>query len=475
MPEVQLNASQNKSRKNTQVRDSQKSSDKDKSVAAYSINPGDIIERAQINPSSLSDYEIIQLQRTIGNEAVCQLLLNDVSVNSESETGHQTKAGSTSIRKENNTGLPGNLKSGMENLSGMSMDDVNVHYNSSRPAEVGALAYTQGVDIYVAPGQESCLPHEAGHVVQQKQGRVRPTVDVMGIKINDDKRLENEADLLSFMLKHWKQADEGDYIRTGNNHQDLSRSLVLQRKPISSEEAEERLKDRMPKLFESRHEIIKYWDDDTDTGNCHGYTIKGDTNTDLLPDELIEKLLPESPAPAPATVAIFISGDSIAHSGKIEGNKLIHLLIGIGILKSEIDKTNTAGYTKRFNFPEDMDDFKNFWVPINEAKNYYYKLEDEIKKMYEKLPDDNKILSHYKDYYDYPKSKYDLQSYKDLTEEMKKEHEDVVNYFLSKAKNFIKGYSRELLDNTDPEDKFFREPFELNLTTSTANANLKNN
>ena len=32
-------------------------------------------------------------------------------------------------RKENNTGLPDNLKSGIENLSGISMDDVKVHRN----------------------------------------------------------------------------------------------------------------------------------------------------------------------------------------------------------------------------------------------------------------------------------------------------------------------------------------------------------
>ena len=33
------------------------------------------------------------------------------------------------VKQRNNTGLPDNLKSGMENLSGMSLDHVNVHYN----------------------------------------------------------------------------------------------------------------------------------------------------------------------------------------------------------------------------------------------------------------------------------------------------------------------------------------------------------
>lgn len=94
----------------------------------------------------------------------------------------------------NRTGLPDNLKSGIENLSGYSMDDVRVHYNSSKPAQLQALAYTQGTDIHVAPGQEKHLPHEAWHVVQQKQGRVQPTMQLQGVNVNDNEGLEKEAD-----------------------------------------------------------------------------------------------------------------------------------------------------------------------------------------------------------------------------------------------------------------------------------------
>ena len=78
-------------------------------------------------------------------------------------------------KKENNTGLPDNLKTGIENLSGYSMDDVKVHYNSPQPAQFQAHAYAQGTDIHLASGQEKQLPHEAWHVEQQKQGRVKPT------------------------------------------------------------------------------------------------------------------------------------------------------------------------------------------------------------------------------------------------------------------------------------------------------------
>lgn len=100
-------------------------------------------------------------------------------------------------KKENTTGLPDNLKSGVENLSGYAMDDVKVHYNSSQPAQLNALAYAQGTDIHVAPGQERHLPHEAWHVAQQKQGRVQPTMQMKeGVPVNDDAGLEHEADVM---------------------------------------------------------------------------------------------------------------------------------------------------------------------------------------------------------------------------------------------------------------------------------------
>lgn len=96
---------------------------------------------------------------------------------------------------ENRTGMPDSLKSGIENLSGVDISDVRVHYNSARPAQLQALAYAQGTDIHVGPGQEKHLAHEAWHVVQQKQGRVQPTMQMkQGIPVNDDAGLESEAD-----------------------------------------------------------------------------------------------------------------------------------------------------------------------------------------------------------------------------------------------------------------------------------------
>lgn len=96
----------------------------------------------------------------------------------------------------NKTGMPDQLKSGIESMSGMDLSDVKVHRNSGKAADLQAHAYAQGNDIHVAPGQEKHLPHEAWHVVQQRQGRVQPTTQLAGVAVNDDAGLEQEADVM---------------------------------------------------------------------------------------------------------------------------------------------------------------------------------------------------------------------------------------------------------------------------------------
>lgn len=104
--------------------------------------------------------------------------------------------GTLALRR-NTTGLPDTLKASIESLSGISMNDVCVHYHSPKPAQVQALAYTQSPNIYVAPSQERHLAHEVWHVVQQKQGRVKPLHYLKGMALNDERNLEQEADVMS--------------------------------------------------------------------------------------------------------------------------------------------------------------------------------------------------------------------------------------------------------------------------------------
>lgn len=99
--------------------------------------------------------------------------------------------------RPNLTGIPTQMKLNFEQHSGISFDDVRVHYGSDRPAQLRALAYTQGRHVYIGPGQERHLGHELGHVIQQKLGQVAPTGRVGGLPLNDDRRLEAEADRLA--------------------------------------------------------------------------------------------------------------------------------------------------------------------------------------------------------------------------------------------------------------------------------------
>ncbi|MGA9364162.1 MAG: DUF4157 domain-containing protein [Bacteroidota bacterium] len=107
-------------------------------------------------------------------------------------------------RQQNATGMPASVRSKMEHTLGADFSDVRVHSESSRAAELGATAFTQGDDIYAARdtwtpettrGQE-ILGHELVHVMQQRAGRVGTTLQMNGTHLNDEPTLEREADVL---------------------------------------------------------------------------------------------------------------------------------------------------------------------------------------------------------------------------------------------------------------------------------------
>ncbi|HLG16348.1 MAG TPA: DUF4157 domain-containing protein [Blastocatellia bacterium] len=147
-------------------------------------------QTAQLSSLNSSNAGLAQLQAKAPEE--------DETLRTKPLVQRGRDAHSTAPRslEDNRTGLPESLRAGIETLSEIAMDDVKVHRNSSKPAAVRALAYTQGTSIYLGPGQERHLPHEAWHVVQQKQGRVKPTLQLKGAAINDDPTLENEADVM---------------------------------------------------------------------------------------------------------------------------------------------------------------------------------------------------------------------------------------------------------------------------------------
>ena len=160
--------------------------------------------------SRVSTFQLVQLQAAAddhGNRNRITQLQSKATLLTSSSKIAQLQAKSYSRmsskqspivqREENKTGLPDDLKSGMESISGVSLNDVKVHRNSDKPAQLQAHAFAQGTDIHLGPGQDKHLPHELGHVVQQKEGRVKPTLQLKGkVNINDDSGLEKEADVL---------------------------------------------------------------------------------------------------------------------------------------------------------------------------------------------------------------------------------------------------------------------------------------
>lgn len=155
-----------------------------------------LLQRVGLEDEEGLQMKTVQLQSDEEEDTLQGKFEPTVQRAEDDEEGLQMKADTVFQQKPNNTGLPDNLKAGVESLSGFSMDNVKVHYNSSQPAAVQALAYTQGTDIHVAPGQERHLPHEAWHVVQQLAGRVEPTTEVGGMPVNDNIGLEHEADVM---------------------------------------------------------------------------------------------------------------------------------------------------------------------------------------------------------------------------------------------------------------------------------------
>jgi hypothetical protein len=184
--------------------------------------------------------QAVQLQTMVNANSTLSIQKKGV----EEEEPLQGKFALPIQKKANNTGLPDDLKSGIENLSGFAMDDVKVHYNSPEPAQLQAHAYAQGTDIHIASGQEKHLPHEAWHVVQQKQGRVQPTLQMKGnVNVNDDAGLENEADVMGEKALQMNETADTNFIQTmpiskkgiqaDRMYASIDKTLPVQRKVIA--------------------------------------------------------------------------------------------------------------------------------------------------------------------------------------------------------------------------------------------------
>lgn len=173
------------------MKDQEYSQKPDSSRAAANDNTSKQTNFNEFVDNSPEAIEARRLQNMVDNsqETIQMLEWQDNVSNSETQ-------------QENKTGLPDDLKAAIESASGLSLDEVRVHYNSDKPAQIGAYAYADYPNIYVATGQEKYLAEEAWHLVQQMQGRVKATSKTNGVDVNKKKSLEEEA------VKHGNQVSK---------------------------------------------------------------------------------------------------------------------------------------------------------------------------------------------------------------------------------------------------------------------------
>lgn len=96
----------------------------------------------------------------------------------------------------NRTGLPEAAKSGIELLSGISMDDVRVHYNSERAADLASRPRAEcRHPCRTRPGAAR-LPRSLARCSAGSGAYHAHEADKRGAPVNEDESLEHDADVM---------------------------------------------------------------------------------------------------------------------------------------------------------------------------------------------------------------------------------------------------------------------------------------
>ena len=164
----------------------------------------------QVEPE---EEEELQAKATSGN-------LSEVTPNLESNILSLRRGGQP---------LSESARDHFEPRFGQDFSQVRVHTDAQAAESartVNAKAYTVGQDMVFSAGQYApetsegrrLMAHELTHVVQQMQGRVKPTIQIKGVSINNDAGLEREAYVMGIKALQITRIDQAT---TGSAHQDV--------------------------------------------------------------------------------------------------------------------------------------------------------------------------------------------------------------------------------------------------------------
>ncbi len=150
----------------------------------------------------MSEEEPSQL---MGEDESVQLSVEEESAQLSNEE-EPSQLLSESTRSNTTTGVSNgqmspDLKSNLESNFNVSFSSTKVVPESPLPGKVKAKALAKSEEVHFAPGEfkpdtpagNEVIAHEFTHVVQQREGRVKPTTSMNGVAINDDPALEAEA------------------------------------------------------------------------------------------------------------------------------------------------------------------------------------------------------------------------------------------------------------------------------------------
>jgi hypothetical protein len=148
------------------------------------MGPTALVARLKAPPEA-----VVELQRTVGNAAVVQLLRDDDGPGAPSSVlGVVGRGGGEALDTSTRTN--------MEQALGADLSSVRIHTDGAAAASAQAVqahAYTVGDDVVFGPGQyqlgsaagQRTLAHELTHVVQQRNGPVSGTPTGDGISLSD--------------------------------------------------------------------------------------------------------------------------------------------------------------------------------------------------------------------------------------------------------------------------------------------------
>jgi len=199
---------------------------------AQNTDFGTAVQRARVAPSSLTPSDVLQLQRTIGNQAVCQfvtqkkqqlsgvqrvlhpeeeeeLMMKPVAQGVGPQGGKVPSKVESVINRARSGGQPleSTVQDQMSKNMGYDFSQVRVHTGSEADKlnrQLSAKAFTTGRDIFFKQGTydpasskgRGLIAHELSHVVQQTTGQVSRSGSRMSVRPADDV-FEREAEVTS--------------------------------------------------------------------------------------------------------------------------------------------------------------------------------------------------------------------------------------------------------------------------------------